>query len=545
MARFALVFGCVALAYCSLLFNLYGLQVLRGGEFRFQAESRVLTPEFLKGIRGTVYATDKRGNKLPIALNRQFPLIYAAPKTIDDALEAANRLAPVLGETAEALEVKLSKPDDSYELLVRKADADVARKVAEMRIQGVYVDAVPERFYPMGSLAAHVIGFVAPAKEDTGENGRYGVEEFFNDSLAGARGEVSENQVVAPTAGTDIVLTIEPNVQSEAERILSNLVKKHGAKSGSVIVGDPGTGKILAMGSYPDFDPNRYGTFPIEHFINPITQHIYEPGSGFKVITMAAGIDSGKVTPETTYVDTGSLTLNGRTIQNYDLKTRGPYGRTSMTSIIEHSINTGAVFVQRQIGRDLFAEYLKRFGLGEKTGITLPGELGGDLRRLNPKERDIAFATAAYGQGVAVTPLGLLSAIAAIANGGNLMRPYLDAALEPQMVRRVIREETAQAVTAMMVSAVDKAGVAKIEGYTLAGKTGTAYIPDFEKGGYTDRVINTYVGFGPASNARFIALIKLDDPEEAPVAALTVVPAFRELAQFILNYYDIPPDRLK
>jgi len=339
-------------------------------------------------------------------------------------------------------------------------------------------------------------------------------------------------------------LTIDPNIQIEAERILDKLVSECKAKGGSVIVEDPKTGKILAMGGYPNFDPNDYGKFPIANFLNPTTQQIYEPGSVFKIITMATGIDSGKITPETKYYDTGSVTLNGRTIQNYDIKTHGPYGWETMTNVIEHSINTGAVFAQRQIGRDIFTKYLTSFGFGEKTGIDLPGELNGDLRRLSPKEKDIAFATASYGQGVAVTPTELITAVAAIANGGNLTRPYLNSALEPKVIRRVIRESTAQQVTAMMVSAVDKAGVAKITGFTIAGKTGTAFVPDFKNGGYTDNVINTYVGFGPTSDPKFVALIKLNEPQGAPLAGLSVVPAFRELAQFILNYYGVAPDRI-
>ena len=175
----------------------------------------------------------------------------------------------------------------------------------------------------------------------------------------------------------------------------------------------------------------------------------------------------------------------------------------------------------------------------------MPGEIKGSVRPLLERGvRDIAFATASYGQGIAITPLGLLQAVGAIANGGNLMRPYLDASLSPKVVRRVVSAEAAQAATKMMVTAVDQAGVARIDGYAIAGKTGTAFVPDFKKGGYTEDVINTYVGFGPVKNPRFIILIKLDQPPDAPLAGFSVVPAFRNLAQFILNYYGIPPDRL-
>jgi cell division protein FtsI (penicillin-binding protein 3) len=215
-----------------------------------------------------------------------------------------------------------------------------------------------------------------------------------------------------------------------------------------------------------------------------------------------------------------------------------------MTNVIEHSINTGAVFAERRIGRDIFVKYVKDFGFGEKTGIDLPGEVAGNLGNLSPKAPDINFATASYGQGVAVSPIEIVSAVSAIANGGLLMRPYLNANLQPTVIRRVISPETAKAVAGMMISAVDKAGAAGIKGYSIAGKTGTAFIPNFQGGGYTDKVIDSYVGFGPASSPKFIILIKLDGLDSSQLAALSVVPAFRELAQYILNYYDIPPDRL-
>ncbi|RJQ28586.1 penicillin-binding protein 2 [Candidatus Parcubacteria bacterium] len=544
MARLSIALGILASAYAFLLFRLYDVQLVKGSDYLAQAESRFVSPDFLKAARGTIYLTDKDGNKLPASTNKHFPLIYAVPKVIEDPTEAAHRIGPIVGQSAEELEKKFLKNGDEYELILRKADSKLARTVSDLGIKGIYVHTVPERFYPHGPLASHLLGFVAPDESDEGEEGRYGVEEFFNDILSGNKGKVENRKIVAPSAGSDVILTVDPNVQIEAARVLANLVKKYKANGGTVIIGDPKTGKILALTSVPDFDPNQYNKAPLSSFINPVTQQIYEPGSVFKVITMAAGIDSGSITPETTYVDTGTLTMNGRTIQNHDFRTHGPYGRVTMTNVIEHSLNTGAVFAERQMGRDIFKSYLEKFGLGEKTGVTLPGELKGDIRRLNPKERDIIFATASYGQGVAVTPIGLITAVGAIANGGKLMSPYLDASLEPVLLREVIREDTARKVTAMMVSAVDKADVARIEGYSLAGKTGTAFVPDFVRGGYTENVINTYVGFGPASDPRFIVLVRLNEPESAPFASLTVVPAFRELAQFMLNYYEIPPDRL-
>lgn len=542
--RFAALILLPLLAYVFLLFNLYELQLVNGGPYRARAGSEVAALRFLKANRGSIYFTDRGSNLLPAVLNKDFPLIYAAPEAVEDPSEAANILAPILDRSVENLEVIFSKDGDVYELLARRADQELVKEIRDLNLQGIYIDAEPGRYYPLGSLASHLLGFVGPSGDSMGDAGRYGLEAFYEEKLAGEHGKVFDSKVVKPSPGEDLVLTIDPNIQIEAERILSNLVKNYSALGGSVIVLDPQTGRVLALGSLPNFDPNSYGAYPISNFLNPVTQQIYEPGSVFKVLTMAAGIDSGSITPETTYYDKGTLTLNGRTISNYDLKKNGPYGRVSMATVLEHSINTGAVFAQRQIGRELFAEYLHNFGLAERTGVDLPGEIRGDLRRLSPKERDIAFATAAYGQGVAVTPIELITAISVIANGGKLMRPYLDSSLEPVVIRRVISADTARQVTEMMVSAVDKARVAKIKGYTIAGKTGTANVPDFKYGGYTDNVINTYIGFGPASDPRFVALVKMNEPKGAPLAGLSVVPAFRDLAQFILNYYGVSPDRL-
>lgn len=389
-----------------------------------------------------------------------------------------------------------------------------------------------------------MLGFVGPSAESPIDAGKYGIEKFYNASLSGKSDSGGGSKVGSVVPGTDVNLAIDPNIEIEAEKILENLVTTYHAKQGSVIVEDPKTGKILTMGSYPNFDPNNYSASPISSFLNPAVEAVYEPGSVFKVITMATGIDSGKITPDTTYVDAGTVTLNGRTISNYDLKTHGPYGKATMTNVIEHSINTGAVFAERAIGRDIFTKYLTTFGFSEKTGVDLPGELAGNLKRLSPKEKDIAFATASYGQGVAVTPIELITAIGAIANNGVMMRPYVNEDQGPKVIRRVVSAETAAEVTQMMVSAVDKALVTKIKGYTVAGKTGTAFVPDFVHGGYTDNVINTYVGFAPASDPKFIALIKIDEPQNAPLAGTSVVPAFRDLAQFILNYENIPPDRV-
>ncbi len=532
-------------AYLVLFLHLYKIQLQQGNYYLGRAESQYLASGLLEAKRGTIYFSDKNGNHLAVAVNKNFPIIYAVPSVMEDIPGTVQRLAALFPQTTLDLEKGLYRKGSSYYLLQRKADPGIAAKIDNEKIKGVYVGSVPERFYPFGTLAAHLLGFVGADSSGLAENGKYGLEKFYDDMLGGVSGKTDGGEIIQPHDGEDLVLTIDPNIQMEAERILGALVKDSKGTGGEVIVEEPATGKILALGGYPNFDPNNFNQGNIGDFLNPTVQKIYEPGSVLKVITMAAGIDSGVITPQTTYMDTGTLVINGRRISNYDLKKHGPYGLATMTNVIEHSINTGAVFAEGKIGNQVFRNYLVKFGFQQKTGIDLPGELTGSLKPLFARGApQVAFATASYGQGIAVTATELLSAMAAITNDGMMMRPYVNSALGPKEAGRVISASAAKQVTDMMVSAVDKADVAAIKGYSLAGKTGTAYIPDFKKGGYTDKVVDTYIGFGPTSNPRFIALIKVDGLSDTQLAALTVVPSFRDLAQFILNYYNVPPDRI-
>ncbi len=538
--RFAVVISVFVIAYSFLLFHLYRLQVLHNENYLARAESQYEASGLLKATRGGIFFTDKEGRLSPAVLNKEFPVIYAVPQVIEDPIETASRISSILKIQTEELENKFGKTNDRYELLVKKADPELISQIKELKIKGVYTEQEYDRFYPFNSLMAQVIGFVGPDNAG-GESGRYGLESYYEKELSGENGVDKDGKIISPQKGEDLNLTVDSNIQIEVEKILTRLVSSFEAEGGSVIVQDPKTGGILAMESVPSFDPNNYNQSSLENFLNPTTQAIYEPGSVFKVITMVSALDAGKITPETTYVDTGVLKVSGREIRNWDLKA---HGKVTMTNVIEKSINTGAAFAEKQIGHSLFKTYLEKFGFGEKTNVDLPGEISGDFKRLKPGAPEIAFSTASFGQGVAVTPLELITAFSSIANGGHLMRPYLNSALGPKEIRRTISASAAREVAEMMVSAVDKAEVGHIRGYSLAGKTGTAQVPDFNKGGYTADVINTYIGFGPTTDPKFVILIKLNKPKGAPLAGLSVVPAFRDLAQFILNYYNISPDRI-
>lgn len=507
-------------------FNLYQLQVAQGDYYFSRAEARADYLKELELRRGNIFFTDKFGNQIPVALNKDYQIIFAAPNEIKDFQKTAHLLSSIVGKDALVLEQDLNNPKSRFKLLVDKASVEQVKAVISSNLEGVHIGTKQYRFYPFDNLASNILGFVGLNKDHNEPTGLYGVELLYNEELK---------------SGKSIYLTIDRNLQAESEKILNDLVEQFGAVGGSVIIQDPKSGKILALANYPYFDPNNYGDYPVSSFINPAIQHVYEAGSVFKPITMAVGIQEGVITPETTYIDKGSVTLNGKTIKNWDKKA---YGTVDMTTVIERSINTGAVFVALKIGREKFVDYLLKFGFGDYSGIDIPQEVSGSLDNLlSPHFRTIDLATAGFGQGTAVTPIQMINAFSALANGGILMRPYTNASSKPHVVRRVVSVDTAFQTVAMMESAVQKAFVASIPGYRIAGKTGTAQIPDFNKGGYSDDFIHTFIGFGPVSNPKFTILIKLDKPE-AKLAGFTVVPAFRKLAQYVINYYGIPPDGL-
>ena len=531
--RFSIICLILILLYAGLTVNFYSLQIEKGGQYSARAESQYRAAGEFEPERGNIFFTDKNNTAVPAAIKKYYPQIFAVPKEIDYPELIADRLAPLLEMTVEEILERISSEESYYRLLKKKSPLELAGQIQSLNLTGIYVRPEPYRFYPHNSLASHILGFVFEG------SGRYGMEAFYDEVLKGERGYVSEDRVIMPKNGQDIYLTIDYYVQAAAEEVLGKLVNTYNAAGGLVIVMHPQKGDILAMAGLPNFDPNQYGEFEMQTFLNPAVQAIYEPGSIFKVITMAAGIDSGKISPETEFVDKGEVIVNNRIIRNWDLKA---YGQVTMANVLEKSINTGTVFAAQKMGRDIFYNYLKRFRIDEKTDIDFVGELRGNIKNFQ-KNQDIYFATASFGQGIAVTPIGLLTAINAIANKGVMVKPRFLAS-SPEKTSRVISESSSRQVVEMMVSAVDKAQIAKISGYTVAGKTGTAQVPDFLVGGYTDEVINTFVGFAPAYEPRFIILMRLDKPTGAPLAGQTIVPAFRELTQFLLNYYNVSPDRI-
>lgn len=551
------------LAACLVLVGrLFQMSILRHHEFvRLATRQHGITKE-LSSSRGIISAVERQGERIPLALNKTYKMLVASPRMIEDADAASSALASHFGMDERDIQQRLSKTGDPYEIIARKIESDLADAFLEKKIPGIAFEDEIRRVYPNGRMAAHIIGFVGGDLPDP--KGQYGIERLFNDELSGAKGILkgakdASGFVIAlgrrifhpPKNGSAITLTVDYHIQKKAEEVLVAAREKWGGSGGLVLVMDPATGRILAEAAVPGFDPNGYSKeqdFGV--FLNPVVESSYELGSVLKPITMASAIEEKVVAPESTYVDTGLVKIGGYTIRNFDERA---YGIQTMSQVIEKSLNTGLVHVARLLGHERQFAYLKKFGFGEKTGVDMPGEVAGNISHLDAG-RDIDFATASFGQGIAVTPLQLARAIGAIANDGRMMRPYIvekitddsgnEVITRPEIMREVITKETAEQLQKMLVSTV-RSGFenrAKIPGYFVAGKTGTAQVPRRDGRGYSDAVTHTFVGFAPAFDPRFLILLQLNEPSGNRFAANTLTPAFRDLAEFILNYYEIPPD---
>jgi cell division protein FtsI/penicillin-binding protein 2 len=540
------------------------LQIVRGKESKARAEAQRNMVLKLLPTRGEINLIENSTDQLlPVATNIQKPLVYAVPGEIQNPVLAAASLSSVLSLEHNELLNKLANKQKKYVVLKKQLSDEEVNKIKEIKLSGIYFDHEGFRYYPQGSLLSQVLGFVG-YKGDT-KQGVYGLESFFESELAGKEGVLKQEgdisgawifggnrQLDAAKDGDSLILTIDKNIQYEAQKVLKETVEKNEATSGTVIIADPKTGKILAMAGFPDFDPNKFNevTDPAA-FNNEATIGSYEPGSVFKPLTMAAALNEGKITPDTTFVDEGFVKIDDKTIKNSDPK---PRGLQTMTQVLEESLNTGLIFVKDQIGNQKFLEYVKKFGFGEKTGIDLM-ERKGNLDNLKANI-NVNFATASFGQGLTVTPIQLIQAFTAFPNSGKMLKPYIVASrISPEgqrtdtkvkEVRQIISAQTANTVTAMMVNVVEnghgkRAGV---PGYYIAGKTGTAQVPKVNGLGYEENVnIGTFIGFGPVEDPKFLMLVRIDKPKTVKFAESTAAPAFGQLAQYLVNYFQIPPTR--
>ncbi|MEM7531585.1 MAG: penicillin-binding protein 2 [Chloroflexota bacterium] len=443
------------------------------------------------------------------------------------------------------------------------ATGNLSQRIANW--QHIHITPKPSRYYPQGTLASQVLGLV-----NTDRQGFYGVEGYYDNFLqrrgVGLTGKVDDDidslgmnirRFVPSPAGKDLVLTIDRTVQWIIEDELKHALARYRAERGSIIVMEPDTGAILGLANWPDYNPNKYSEYSadsLRRFANPSVSEQYEPGSIFKIITMAAGLDTEVITPTTSFVDMGVIFVGGRPIFNSN---RSSIGETDVTQALIRSLNVVTAQVAEKTGSEQFYRYVRRFGFGTTTGVDLAGEINGLLKKPGHEDWSVSdLGTNSFGQGLAVTPLQMINATAAIANGGKLMQPHIvDTRIwneqvkhtEPTVRQPAISPKTSQEMTDMMVSVVKFGNkAARVSGYTIAGKSGTAQIPT-ETGYAEDETIVSFVGFAPADDPQFVMLIKLErpDPNISPWAAYTAAPTFSLVARRLFDHLNIPPDDIR
>jgi cell division protein FtsI/penicillin-binding protein 2 len=544
------------LFFVALSIRVFQKQVLEHKKYSDLAKAQQIVKKELAPKRGKIYVREG-ADLYPLATNLTFYSVSVVPKQIKDKKNTAIKLSSILNLNESELYDKINNDKPYLPPIASKVDEDKAEEIKNLNLAGVYLEEEDIRSYPEGEITASILGFVNAEGE-----GQYGLEGFYDSELRGEKGILLGEKDIGgkiinylnkavSSNGADLILTIDRTVQFEAANKIKEAVEKFKAVSGSILIMDPKTGAIIAMANYPTFDPNKYNEVKnYDLFQNSTIGKLWEPGSVFKVITMAAGIDSNVITKDTTEYFDASVKIGGYTIWTFDKKS---HGRQTMTQVLETSNNVGAVYVAQKVGKELFYKYLKDFGFGSLTGIDLDTEVAKPLKPFK-SWKDVELATMSFGQGIAVTPIQVVTAVSVIANGGKLVRPHIvDEIISPdgkrqkiekKEIRQVISPSSAETVTSMMVSVVENGHgkKAKVAGYKVAGKTGTAQIPKKDGRGYEEgKSIGSFVGFAPAENPRFVMLVKIDEPQTVEWAESSAAPVFGEIAKFLLNYYQIPP----
>ena len=550
----ALFVGCALV----LVWRLYTFQVVDTDWYQQMAQDERHAEIPIVPTRGSLL--DTNGN--PLAVSVPYNSVYVLGNLVgngDRADKEAAALSSVLETPAGQLRANIDPTSNRPVVLKSAVPSAVAQEVQQLGLPGIYLDKEPVRQYPEGSLGAQILGFVG---KDF--SGLAGLELSYNQELAGAPGVIDTQKDTAgqeiapgrrlltpPTQGSDLVLTLDRYVQREAERLLNQAVIDSKASGGLILIMEPRTGNILAAANNPTFsltadqiyDPQKAGLYK-----SKIVTDQYEPGSTLKPLTMSAAIDQGIVTPDTTFQDTGIASVGGAVIHNWNGLGNGT---STMTQILIHSSNVGMTWVSGKLGPDLEYDYLQRFGLGQPTGLRLPGEVSGTVRtNQDPDWTVVDRATNAFGQGIAVTPVQLLEAISVFANDGQLVRPRLvrgirgpdgDKDLPPEVVRQVVSPQTARTLIQMLVAVDEQPDLIpnRVPGYKIALKTGTADTPT-NVGYNTALTIGSLVSLFPAEAPRFAVLIRLDGPEKL-YGGLVAAPVLKVLAQELLTYYRVPP----
>lgn len=555
--------GGILLISLLLIAKLGYIQIVLGEMYRNKAEQQYTNPFSDSFNRGAIFFEEKTGRKISAAtVTAEYSLAIDPSQVTEPERLADNLLSIISFDRADFIN-RSSDKNSRYKEIVKHIDEGKVVAIKALNEKGIILEKNKKRFYPGGRTAAQVIGFVG--SDGSNISGRYGLERYYNDILTRTWSDTfsgflsnfflkaSKTIFSNHMSEGNIVTTIEPTVQGMLEQTLTDdILMKYDAMWASAIIMDPKNGEIYAMGSIPSFDLNDFSKEKDQHvFSNILVEGVYEMGSIIKPLVMAAGIDRGVVTAATTYDDKGYVIVNNKKVSNFDGKGRGI---VSMQEVISQSLNTGVIFIMNRLGKDVFREYFKAYGLDEETGIDLPNEGLGKMNTLD-SSRDIEYATASFGQGVAFTPIATIRALSVLANGGMLITPHVVKRIEnglgvpqdfvPGGERRVIKKETSKEISRMLTYSMDTAllnGSLKQERYSIAVKTGTAQ--QVEGGKYSEtNFLHTFVGYFPSYDPKFIIFLAVKNPQGERYSSNTLSMPFMQIAEFLINYYNIPPDR--
>lgn len=566
--RFHLLFFCFLFIGLAILSRLFYWQVLAAEELAAAAETQHFISFEIPASRGKILAADG----FPLVTNQEAFLVFASLPDLENSPgEIASQLAPLLASPSaqlaieEMIKERLGREDLVWVPLKRKIDRQTKEAIEELNLAGIGFEKEEKRDYPEGSSSAHLLGFVG-SDINGRDKGYFGLEGFYDWQLRGQPGMIHQEKDALgrpiligdfgqekSVDGRDLVLFLDRTVQFIVEEKLKWGIEKYGAKEGLAVVMDPKTGGILAMASYPSYEPAEFAKFDKELYKNPVVADLFEPGSIFKPLIMAAALNEGVVTPKTECDRCGGPRVIGEhTISTFNNKY---HPNSTMIEVLERSDNVGMVFVGEKLGKEKAFEYLEKFGLGEKTGIDLEEEAIAELRPKR-KWKEIDLATASFGQGIALTSIQMIRAFSALANNGNLLQPLMvkkilsnegEVEIKPKTVRQVIKPTVARVVTEMLVSVTEKSPlrfprnrIPELSGFRIAAKSGTAQIP--VAGHYDpEKTIASVIGFAPADEPRFTVLVSLVEPSARPWGSDTAGPIFFEILKELFLYYAIQP----
>jgi cell division protein FtsI/penicillin-binding protein 2 len=562
--RIRFIFFCFLLFGLVLCVRLYFIQIVHRQDYIDKADRQYVSSTNNIFDRGDIFFQNKDGSLFRVASLSTGYIIAINPQKIIDPVSTYEDLSSLITLDLDTFYAKANQKNSVYQKIANQVPEETMKKIEALKIPGLQIQKERFRTYPGDSLAAQTLGFVAY----DGDNlvGRYGLEKYYEDVLSRQSNQAYVNffaeifSNLKQTINNDfnregsLMTSLEPTVQGFLEKTLGQVAEKYDSKLTGGIVIDPKTGEIYAMALVPTFNLNKFSSEEdISVFNNPLVEGLYEMGSIIKPLTMAAGLDSGAVTAGTTYNDTGSLTLDTYTIYNHDKKA---HGVVSMQEVLNQSLNLGVSFVVRKMGKEKFADYMHNYGLAEETGIDLPGENHGRLENLE-SPRDIEYATASFGQGISLTPIETVRALCSLANGGKLVIPHIVRRIDyttglfnnisyVNEAKSVLKKETSEEISRMLTVVVDKAlagGKVALPNYSVAAKTGTAQIAKPGGGYYDDRWLHSFFGYFPSYDPRFLIFLYTVEPKGVSFASQTLTEPFMDNVKFLINYYNIAPDR--